>query len=113
MKIRNPYGLKEWVGDWSDKSPQWTPELREKAGSVDSNDGVFFISFKDYLSFFYNTTICKYADNGKRSMVVDQHEPGKYAIVKFSVKEDHNYPVVMVVHQAHHRFLDRELDNSF
>lgn len=21
VKIRNPYGLKEWVGDWSDKAP--------------------------------------------------------------------------------------------
>jgi len=25
VKIRNPYGLKEWNGDWSDKDPKWTP----------------------------------------------------------------------------------------
>jgi hypothetical protein len=25
VKIRNPYGLKEWTGSWSDKDPKWTP----------------------------------------------------------------------------------------
>ena len=26
--LRNPWGSGEWTGDWSDKSPLWTPELR-------------------------------------------------------------------------------------
>ncbi len=34
-------------------------------------------------------------------------------MIKFTVKENHNSPVVIVLHQAHHRFLDRKLDNSF
>jgi calpain-15 len=71
VKIRNPYGLKEWVGDWSDKAPQWTLELREQAGAVDANDGIFFISYEDYLNFFFQTTICKFGEKGKRSLVVD------------------------------------------
>ncbi len=28
IQIRNPWGFKEWTGDWSDKSDKWTPELR-------------------------------------------------------------------------------------
>jgi calpain-15 len=28
LQIRNPWGFKEWQGDWSDKSTKWTPELR-------------------------------------------------------------------------------------
>ena len=27
LKIRNPWGRKEWNGDWSDHSPLWTPEI--------------------------------------------------------------------------------------
>jgi calpain-15 len=28
LKLRNPWGHKEWMGDWSDKSDKWTPELK-------------------------------------------------------------------------------------
>ena len=28
IQIRNPWGFKEWTGDWSDKSDKWTPELK-------------------------------------------------------------------------------------
>lgn len=59
IKIRNPWGFKEWTGDWSDKSTKWTPELKVKLCYEDKDDGVFFISFEDYAKFFYITTICK------------------------------------------------------
>ena len=62
VKIRNPWGFKEWTGDWSDKSTKWTPDLKKELGYEDREDGIFFISFQDYLSFFYITTICKYID---------------------------------------------------
>lgn len=67
--IRNPYGLKEWNGDWSDNSKLWTPELRKLTGSEAKEDGVFFIAFEDYMKFFYITSICKYGGGGKRSIV--------------------------------------------
>lgn len=25
LKLRNPWGHKEWSGDWSDTSDKWTP----------------------------------------------------------------------------------------
>ena len=28
-KLRNPWGHKEWSGDWSDESDKWTDELRK------------------------------------------------------------------------------------
>jgi len=28
IKIRNPYGKKEWTGDWGDKSKKWTLKTR-------------------------------------------------------------------------------------
>lgn len=30
LKVRNPWGNKEWKGDWSFSSPKWTPELRKR-----------------------------------------------------------------------------------
>jgi hypothetical protein len=24
LKVRNPWGFKEWTGDWGDESPLWT-----------------------------------------------------------------------------------------
>ena len=72
IKIRNPWGFKEWTGDWSDKSSKWTPELKAKLGFEDKDDGVFFISFEDYVSFFYITTICKYIQENDLSYIADQ-----------------------------------------
>ena len=30
LRVRNPWGRKEWQGNWSFKSPFWTPQLRKK-----------------------------------------------------------------------------------
>ena len=29
LKLRNPWGLGQWTGDWSDSSSKWTPTLRK------------------------------------------------------------------------------------
>lgn len=50
--MRNPWGKKEWSGDWSDKSDKWTPELKEKLKVVDKNDGIFWISSNDFIKEF-------------------------------------------------------------
>lgn len=45
VKLRNPWGEKEWTGDWSDHSPLWTDELRKQLGSRAADDGEFFMCF--------------------------------------------------------------------
>jgi calpain-15 len=60
LKVRNPWSEVEWKGDWSDNSYLWTEALKQELGLESKDDGIFFISFADYASFFYMTTICKY-----------------------------------------------------
>lgn len=50
--LRNPWGHYEWKGDWSDYSDKWTPGLRKQLGVENRDDGVFWISFNDFLNYF-------------------------------------------------------------
>jgi len=59
LNIRNPWGQFEWGGDWSDKSPLWTNELKILLNPVlDENDGTFWMSYTDFLSNFVNVSFC-------------------------------------------------------
>ncbi|KGO41167.1 Alpha/beta hydrolase fold-3 [Penicillium expansum] len=49
LRLRNPWGRKEWYGAWGDGSKEWTPEWMEKLGHKFGNDGLFWISYKDLL----------------------------------------------------------------
>jgi calpain-15 len=62
LKLRNPWGHKEWQGEWSDKSSKWTTELKEKLNFIAEEDGIFHISFENFLEYYTSTTICKYID---------------------------------------------------
>ncbi|KAI4160563.1 MAG: hypothetical protein LQ342_005670 [Letrouitia transgressa] len=52
LKIRNPWGKKEWEGAWSDGSEEWTPDRMRRLNHQFGNDGVFWISYKDLLKNF-------------------------------------------------------------
>jgi hypothetical protein len=58
VKLRNPWGSKEWEGKWGDNDPNWTPELRERLEVQTGDDGIFFMELLDYLKFFDHTCIC-------------------------------------------------------
>ncbi len=45
VRLRNPWGEKEWKGDWCDSSDKWTPELKQKLGWQNKDDGMFFMEF--------------------------------------------------------------------
>lgn len=57
IKVRNPWGQKEWDGPWSDNSPLWTPKLRQYFGCVSKDDGIFWIDYSNFYSHFSQTTI--------------------------------------------------------
>ncbi|KAK3634562.1 hypothetical protein LTR56_011006 [Elasticomyces elasticus] len=46
------WGKTEWSGDWSDGSKLWTPDMMKNLGHTFGDDGVFWISYKDFLKHF-------------------------------------------------------------
>lgn len=60
LNIRNPWGNFEWDGDWSDKSPLWTPEMKAEVKPIlDENDGTFWICYVDFIKQFNGVNICR------------------------------------------------------
>ncbi|XP_077987737.1 calpain-5-like isoform X2 [Glandiceps talaboti] len=62
VRLRNPWGEKEWNGAWSDGSPEWekvSKKEREKMGLTFDDDGEFWMTFFDFCRYFTNATICR------------------------------------------------------
>ena len=61
IKLRNPWGYKEWSGDWSDHSKLWTEEAKKEL-NINlhiEDDGEFFMSFEDFFKYFLVVDICR------------------------------------------------------
>lgn len=55
LRMLNPWGEKEWRGDWSDKSPQirnMSQDVRRQLGIEIVNEGEFWISVHDMIANF-------------------------------------------------------------
>jgi hypothetical protein len=72
IKVRNPWGHKEWKGRASDYDEAFwaalTPLQKQNLDYVDSNrkintDGVFFILWEDFIIYFQLVDLCKINDN--------------------------------------------------
>lgn len=61
VRIRNPWGKREWQGDWSADSERWTQKLRKRLGSATfaKGDGTFYMSFEDMLQRFHHMDVAK------------------------------------------------------
>ncbi|KAJ1148435.1 hypothetical protein NDU88_001271 [Pleurodeles waltl] len=60
IRMRNPWGHVEWMGAWSDNSPEWNavdPAEKEEL-DVKMKDGEFWMSFQEFLQYFSRLEIC-------------------------------------------------------
>ncbi|XP_070805428.1 calpain-8 [Pituophis catenifer annectens] len=60
IRIRNPWGEREWTGAWSDNAPEWkyiNPKQRNTLHRQ-AIDGEFWMSFSDFKKQFTNLEIC-------------------------------------------------------
>ena len=61
IRLRNPWGYKEWNGNWSDHSKLWTEEAKKEL-NVNlhiEDDGEFYMSFEDFFNYFLVVDICR------------------------------------------------------
>ena len=95
LKMKNMWGTNEWVGDWSDNSSKWTQEFKKEVGLEQKQEGIFWISYEDYLQFYTTTHICKI------------HPNYEYATKKFKSSKANNEPLNLskvVVKQPGHGY---------
>ncbi|XP_076846907.1 calpain-5a [Brachyhypopomus gauderio] len=62
IRLRNPWGEREWNGPWSDSSEQWqkvSKSEREKLGVVVQDDGEFWMDFEDFTKYYTDLILCR------------------------------------------------------
>ncbi|KAK5119192.1 hypothetical protein LTR85_007806 [Meristemomyces frigidus] len=109
LKLRNPWGEVEWEGDWSDGSKLWTADMMTKLGHTFGDDGVFWISYKDFLKHFPSINRVRLLNN-KEWQVAQQwtcvNVPWTvdYLDTKFQFTTSKQGPVVIVLSQPDDRY---------
>ena len=106
LKLRNPWGHKEWLGKWSDNDESWTDELRQRLGWEEKNDGVFFMCVEDYLSYFRTTVICKLHEDFISNSIRCKHNTGEYNLIKITIEDEGK--IFFTVSQLNQRWARRQ-----
>ncbi|KAL8952671.1 MAG: hypothetical protein Q9222_001439 [Ikaeria aurantiellina] len=116
LRIRNPWGDTEWQGPWSDGSEQWTPEWMDLLGHRFGDDGMFWISYKDFLRKYQSLDRTRLF--GPEWQVTQQWTTlnvpwsADYNDTKFSLTVSQPGPVVLVLSQLDSRYF-RGLEGQY
>ena len=81
LKISNPWGNTEWLGDWSDHSNIWSDEIKKKI-NFEKKDGAFYMNFKDFKHYFSKVQICKVCDGFVYNHIKLMQSRNGYTLVK-------------------------------
>ncbi|KAG5300071.1 calpain-9 [Histoplasma capsulatum G186AR] len=108
LRLRNPWGHKEWSGPWSDGSEQWTPEWMNILQHKFGNDGIFWISYEDFLLKYEHIDRTRLFGEGwtVAQKWTSLHVPWalEYHKTKFVIKVAKEGPVVIVLSQLDERY---------
>ncbi|XP_068228201.1 calpain-5-like isoform X4 [Palaemon carinicauda] len=81
IRLKNPWGEKEWNGAFSDGSPEWSKvsaSEREKLGLTFEDDGEFWMTFDDFVEHFTDLSICFLINTKLLSLSKTWHETTFY-----------------------------------
>ncbi|KAL6714520.1 hypothetical protein ACLMJK_007945 [Lecanora helva] len=108
LRVRNPWGMEEWKGPWSDGSEQWTPEWMEILNHKFGDDGVFWISYEDLLRNYSTLERTRLFGSDwqitQQWTTVDVPWTADYNDTKFSITLKKRSPVVIVLSQLDDRY---------
>ena len=111
LKLRNPWGTGEFKGDFSDSSPLWTDSLKKAVGYQSADDGIFFMTLRDFRGLYDNYSIHNCQDNWNYSYVEQKSGPKHANYYKFSV--DKPCEAYFRIHQTDERSLSDKEKRSF
>lgn len=83
IRMRNPWGEREWNGPWSDSSEEWqkvSKSEREKLGVTVEDDGEFWMNFEDFCKYFTDLILCRLINTSYLSI----HKTWEEAVVRGS-----------------------------
>ncbi|KAG5177134.1 hypothetical protein JKP88DRAFT_333556 [Tribonema minus] len=87
IQLRNPWGQREFTGDWSDTSGMLSKELLKELDHVIAEDGTFWISAEDFMVYFSSdwvvaTTSGRFADSDVNTPFFRLESKAKQAVGK-------------------------------
>lgn len=91
LKLRNPWGTGEWKGSFSDSSPEWNKQLRQQLNYFNADDGVFYMTWNDFLKYYTDVQICYYHDNYKYSAIKLQSQKDEVVYLRLSINMPGTY----------------------
>eukprot|EP00300_Choanocystis_sp_HF-7_P036219 c5170_g1_i2.p1 GENE.c5170_g1_i2~~c5170_g1_i2.p1 ORF type:complete len:692 (+),score=176.31 c5170_g1_i2:59-2134(+) len=70
IRLRNPWGAKEWTGAWSDNSPEWSKatDKEKKMLFKNDDDGEFWMSWDDFSLQFTTISITRLVNTSRFSL---------------------------------------------
>ena len=114
LKLRNPWGKKEWRGAWSINWPNWPTHIKEELAPSRSKDGSFWISFEHVLEYFYDLTVCKvrpdWLEARQSSYFYDFSQNCQIHLLTVKEPGVHHFEIELFATGTKYRIYDRNAD---
>ena len=88
IKLRNPWGKSEFYGRFKRKDPIWTDELKTHLNYNKNEEGVFYMTYEEFSSWFQTFQICYYHDDYSLSSYRFKTQPQQRLFFTFNIDED-------------------------
>lgn len=110
MKLRNPWGLVEWSGKYSEEdSAFWgkIPTLEKKkivndTQELKKEDGIFYMGYQDFCRFFETLHICHMTDRPFYEMIRVFFDGKHGEVFMMTVKQEGEY--ILELHQSQDKY---------
>ncbi|KRX05713.1 hypothetical protein PPERSA_09853 [Pseudocohnilembus persalinus] len=111
IQLRNPWGKKEWNGDWSDKSSKWTEELKRQLYFTDEDDGIFWIKVEDFVKQFHYVTANYVKESYQYDSIKIPTKKNHSILLKFNIKEDNTHAFLEITQKDSRHFESKDKYN--
>ncbi|KAJ5129614.1 uncharacterized protein N7515_005653 [Penicillium bovifimosum] len=108
LRLRNPWGRKEWHGAWGDGSKEWTPEWMKTLGHTFGNDGLDTRYFKGLAGEYSFVLKFRLQKDGEEDYLVrsqNSHFMGRSVNAEINL-EPGRYQVLMKITAFRHEELE-------